>query len=75
MGFASFFGLDIAEGPVGLVKDRLGALGVEGEVIEGSVLDCPWKDSSFDFVVSIGCLHHTGDPVKRIKEMHRVLKP
>jgi len=72
---ASFLGLDIAEGPVGLVKDRLGALGVEGEVIEGSVLDCPWKDSTFDFVVSIGCLHHTGDPVKGIKEMHRVLKP
>ena len=36
---ASFFGLDIAEGPVGLVKDRLGALEVEGEVIEGSVLE------------------------------------
>ncbi|MFP6901434.1 MAG: class I SAM-dependent methyltransferase [Opitutales bacterium] len=72
---ASFSGLDIAEGPVELVKSRLDALGMDGEVIQGSVLDCPWEDSSFDYLVSIGCLHHTGDPIKGIKELHRVLKP
>jgi len=72
---ASFFGLDLAKGPVRLVRERLKEKGFPGEVVQGSALDCPWGDSTFDGVVSIGCLHHTGDLVKGIKEMHRVLKP
>lgn len=72
---ASFYGLDLAKGPVELVRGRLKKKGFLGEVIQGSVLDCPWDDSSFDGVVSIGCLHHTGDLTKGIQEIHRVLKP
>jgi ubiquinone/menaquinone biosynthesis C-methylase UbiE len=72
---ATFFGLDIAKGPVQLIKKRILEKGYSGEVIQGSVLECPWKDSTFDGVVSIGCLHHTGDLHKGIKELHRVLKP
>ena len=29
----------------------------------------------FDHVVSIGCLHHTGDLAGALQEVHRVLKP
>ncbi len=71
---ASFHGLDIARSPVDLVKERLKVMNAKGSVCQGSVLECPWDDSNFDFVVSIGCLHHTGDLIAGVKEVYRVLK-
>jgi SAM-dependent methyltransferase len=35
----------------------------------------PYPDGSFEVVVSIGCLHHTGDLARSIGEVHRVLRP
>ncbi|MHC4608539.1 MAG: class I SAM-dependent methyltransferase, partial [Planctomycetota bacterium] len=32
-------------------------------------------DGTFDFVYSIGCLHHTGDLGRAVSEVHRVLRP
>ena len=40
----------------------------------GSVLNMPYQDCGFDYVYSIGCLHHTGDLVGSISEVYRVLK-
>ncbi len=71
-------GLDIARGPVQMVRDRLENLGIEGaeeRVREGSILEAPHPDSTFDRVVAIGCLHHTGDMRGAIGEVHRILKP
>ena len=34
-----------------------------------------WSDEVFDGVVSIGCLHHTGNIYKAVSEIYRVLKP
>ncbi len=71
-------GLDIAEGPVAMVRDRIGRLGFddpEGRVQTGSILDAPYPDGSFDRVVAIGCLHHTGDMQRGVDEVHRILKP
>ena len=42
---------------------------------EGSVLDIPFEEASFDFVFSNGVLHHTRDMEKGIEELLRVLKP
>jgi len=72
---ATFFGLDLAKGPVQIVRERLKQEGFAGEVFQGSVLDCPWNDSTFDGIISIGCLHHTGNLARAIKEVHRILKP
>jgi hypothetical protein len=44
---AVFYGLDLAKGPVQLVRERLKEQGASGEVIQGSALDCPWDDSTF----------------------------
>ena len=41
----------------------------------GSVLEAPFDSGTFDWVVAIGCLHHTGNLAKAIQEVHRVLKP
>jgi SAM-dependent methyltransferase len=72
---ARFTGLDIAAGPVNLVNHRLRQNGLSGEAKIGSILDAPFADESFDRVVSIGCLHHTGDMQRALNECWRILKP
>jgi ubiquinone/menaquinone biosynthesis C-methylase UbiE len=70
-------GLDIAPGPVEMVRHRLAMLGIddpEGRVRVGSVLEIPHPDQSFDHLVTIGCLHHTGDIPGAVSEVHRVLR-
>ena len=74
---SQYHGLDIADGPVEMMCYRLRLLGkeTEGRIQRGSALDIPYSDSTFDYVYSIGCLHHTGDLPKAISEVHRVLAP
>jgi SAM-dependent methyltransferase len=76
---AIYHGLDIAEEPVGLMRMRLALLGIDDEaqarVQQGSALDLPFADASFDYVYTIGCLHHTGDVARGVEEVRRVLKP
>lgn len=73
-----YFGLDIATNPVKMVQYRLSQLGKknkESQVIVGSALSIPHYDQSFDYVYSIGCLHHTGNLTQSLSEVFRVLKP
>jgi ubiquinone/menaquinone biosynthesis C-methylase UbiE len=75
---ADYHGLDIAQGPVEMMRERLRRQGVdrpEDKVTKGSALEIPHGDGEFDRVVSIGCLHHTGDLRQAITEVHRVLRP
>lgn len=74
---ARYTGADIAAGPVAMMQDRLRWLGRgdEATAVQVSALELPWEDESFDVVVSIGCLHHTGDLPRAIGEVHRVLVP
>ncbi|HHB83377.1 MAG TPA: class I SAM-dependent methyltransferase, partial [Devosia sp.] len=71
---ADYQGLDIAQGPVDMVNLRLKRLGNSGQAQLGNILDAPYEDESFDWVIAIGCLHHTGDLARAIDEVHRVLK-
>jgi SAM-dependent methyltransferase len=72
-----YHGADIAAGPVAMMKDRLRRLGkpADGSVRQGSALELPWEAGTFEVVVSIGCLHHTGDLPRAVSEVHRVLAP
>ena len=72
---AEYAGVDIAAGPVAVMRQRMEWLGRSAEVVQASVLELPFDDRSFDYVYSIGCLHHTGDLQKGIDEVHRVLVP
>jgi SAM-dependent methyltransferase len=73
---AEYHGVDIAAGPVSVMRRRIGARGQSEErVRQASALDLPFADESFDSVYSIGCLHHTGDLQRSISEVHRVLRP
>ncbi|MBV9752132.1 MAG: class I SAM-dependent methyltransferase [Hyphomicrobiales bacterium] len=72
---ARYKGLDIARGPVELVNRRLSQAGLAGEARVGSILEAPFESESFDCIVSIGCLHHTGDMGRSIDECWRLLRP
>ena len=72
---ARYRGLDVAQGPVDMVNHRLAVAGLPGEARQGSILAAPFADESFDFVVTIGCLHHTGDLQRGIDECFRLLRP
>lgn len=72
---ARYNGLDIAAGPVNMANHRLAQAGLPGKAQVGSILAAPFEDASFDYVVAIGCLHHTGDLKKAIAECHRLLRP
>jgi ubiquinone/menaquinone biosynthesis C-methylase UbiE len=75
---SDYHGLDIADGPVAMMRHRLQNLGIGGteqHVRVGSALAIPHEDGNFDYVYSIGCLHHTGDLTRAVDEVFRVLKP
>lgn len=72
-----YTGLDIAEGPVELMNLRGEQLGKTSPVaIVGNVLSMEiFPDHTFDSVVGIGSLHHTGNFDRAIVEVTRVAKP
>jgi SAM-dependent methyltransferase len=72
---AIYTGLDIARGPVDMVKHRLDKSGIPGQVIQGSILNPPFEEESFDTIVAIGCLHHTGDLQLAIDKCRNLLRP
>ena len=72
---ADYTGLDIAKGPVEAMQERIEFFKLSGQATQGNALDIPFKAETFDAVVAIGSLHHTGDLARAIQEAHRVLKP
>lgn len=72
---STYTGLDVAEKPVQMMNYRMQVQGLSGHAVQGSMLNCPFPDASFDAVVSIGCFHHTGDLQRCLDETWRVLQP
>jgi ubiquinone/menaquinone biosynthesis C-methylase UbiE len=73
-----YTGLDIAATPVSMMQRRLTWLGLDEDsarAIQGSALEMPFEDASFDMVYAIGSLHHTGDLPRALAEVRRVLRP
>ncbi len=46
-----------------------------GEVLEGSVMDMPFDEGSFDLTVSLDVIEHLEDDVGALRELRRVTKP
>lgn len=74
---ARYTGIDISPGPVKMMRHRLGLVCATdtGDARVASALDLPFADGEADLVVSIGCLHHTGDTARAVAQVHRVLRP
>jgi SAM-dependent methyltransferase len=72
---AEYVGLDVSPGPVEMVHHRLRQAGLPGSAVRGSILDPPFAPESFDAIIAIGCLHHTGDLALAIRRCRRLLRP
>jgi SAM-dependent methyltransferase len=72
---ARYTGLDIAPNAVRMMNARMEIQGLAGTAQLGSALHMPFSSESFDFVVSIGCMHHTGNVQRCCDETWRVLRP
>jgi 2-polyprenyl-3-methyl-5-hydroxy-6-metoxy-1,4-benzoquinol methylase len=47
----------------------------KSERVVGSILEIPFPENTFDFVVTSEVIEHTPDPYKALHEIYRVLKP
>ena len=63
-------GIELSDTSVALARER-GA----GEVIEGSVLDMPFADASFELAVSLDVIEHLEDDLTALRELRRVVAP
>lgn len=73
---AAWSGVDLTTESAERVRTRLTVRDLPFEDLrQGSVLDLPFADNTFDMVFSHGVLHHVPEITQAEKEIHRVLKP
>src|SRR5487761_961251 len=63
-------GVELSDASVELARER-----DSGEVLEGSVMDMPIDDDTFDLVVSLDVIEHLDDDVGALRELRRVTRP
>jgi SAM-dependent methyltransferase len=73
---AHWSGVDLTAESIERVRTRLMLRELPYEILQqGSVLDLPFADDSFDMVFSHGVLHHVPNIGQAQREIHRVLRP
>lgn len=79
LGARQVTGVDLSHDAIADAQYRREVLGILPEAVEfrqSSLLELPGEwDKRFEFVCSNGVIHHTGDPVRALTEVHRVMKP
>jgi ubiquinone/menaquinone biosynthesis C-methylase UbiE len=69
-------GVDLAENHLAYARASAAEQGLVNVRFDpASVYELPFSDNTFDVVFSHAVVEHLGDPMKALKEMHRVLKP
>ena len=75
LGFRKVIGIDLGKTAMLQTQELLAQRGIAGiSFCEGSVLELPFDDDSFDFVFCNGVLHHTVDTQQGLNEVYRTLK-
>lgn len=74
---AEVTGIDLSQEQVGRARRRAKQADVDGRVrfVQGSALDLPFEDNSFDLVLSVASIKHWPDPARGLAECARVLVP
>ena len=62
--------VDVGEGLLAQVAKKC-----ESRKVVGSVMDLPFEDAAFDYVVCTEVIEHTTDPSRAVAELARVLRP
>ena len=68
-------GLDISKSFVEIARRNAKEAGYKIDFQEGNASAMPFKDGTFDFTFCQAAFKNFSEPVKAIREMHRVLKP
>ncbi len=63
-------GIELSPASVELARQR-----AAGEVIEGSVLEMPFADDSFDLAVTLDVIEHLEDDLGALRELRRTVAP
>ncbi|MGA9874581.1 MAG: class I SAM-dependent methyltransferase [Solirubrobacteraceae bacterium] len=63
-------GVELSPASVALARER-----DTGEVLEGSVMDMPFDEATFDLALSLDVIEHLEDDVGALRELRRVTKP
>lgn len=72
---ANYTGADLTPHSIELAQERFKLFGVPGRfVVVNAEERLPFPDESFDHVYSFGVIHHSPDPARIVKEIHRVLR-
>ena len=74
LGDFQITGLDISETMVEIARRNAQEAGADVVFKLGDASNVPFRDNTFDFIISSGSLHHWKEPVKVINEVYRVLK-
>jgi ubiquinone/menaquinone biosynthesis C-methylase UbiE len=74
LGNFQITGLDISETMIEIARRNAQETGADVVFKLGDASDMPFKENTFDFIISSGSLHHWKEPVKVFNEVHRVLK-
>ncbi len=75
LGCRHVTGVDISPDSIEFARSMSSFSTNEVEFRQASVLELPFADDSFDFVLSNGVLHHTKSTEQGLREIRRVLKP
>lgn len=67
--------LDVSPGALQAAKARLAHNATTGSLYQGDAFRLPFRDGSFDLVMSCGLLEHFTDMTPVVREMTRVLRP
>lgn len=72
---ANVTGIDQSGKSISFVKEQCEKLGYNPNLIVGNIEKINLPDESFDYIFSIGVLHHTPNIRDALKEFNRLIKP
>ncbi len=75
LGKYQVVGLDISKSFVEIAQRKAKEAGVVVEFCQGNASDMPLNANTFDFIICRAAFKNFCEPLKALREMHRVLKP
>jgi len=72
---ANLTAIDITENAINMTKKRFQLSGLNASIIRMNAEKMEFEDQTFDYVVTWGVIHHSGNMQSILDEIYRVLKP